>query len=231
MKSVSLKKLHQVRGELKPLKVFYSTFRSKLMFDSEESVGLPLRRARLLIGTTQLSSLRNDQVKELFERVISTTPTEHTNNCKETLKILESISKQLGGVLGRVQVVSLTSYGNVPEHIDIGSYYALHERYHLVVDSEKSEMVVNKKIYTFKSGDIFYLENRLPHSAKNETAQERVHIIFDILPKSFFKRILRLFGYWVSLKKTGYSKVRPIYLLQDLLLSSLYLSDTSRDRV
>jgi hypothetical protein len=114
---------------------------------------------------------------------------------------LENFAHKKNVLLGRAQVVLLVGESEVSTHVDYGYYYALHDRYHLVIESEGSKMVSGKETAVFKKGDLFFYENRIPHSASNTGESERMHIIFDVMPTNPLVIVYKFFKWKLMYKK------------------------------
>ncbi len=83
-------------------------------------------------------------------------------------------------------------------HNDQGIYFAATNRFHLVFKSTGSKMISGGQIQVYKKGEVWLLNNKVPHEAFNDSDEERVHLIFDLLPNNYltrFKNIL-LWIYW-----------------------------------
>ena len=96
---------------------------------------------------------------------------------------VEDFARQLGGELGRVNVVRLQPRGQVYRHIDHGKYYRIRDRYHLVLQSPGgSLMEAGSETVRMGAGELWWFDNKQPHEAFNESGDWRVHVIFDVLP-------------------------------------------------
>ena len=96
---------------------------------------------------------------------------------------VEDFARQLGGELGRVNVVRLQPRGQVYRHIDHGEYYRIRDRYHLVLQSPGgSLMEAGSETVRMGAGELWWFDNKQPHEAFNESGDWRVHVIFDVLP-------------------------------------------------
>jgi hypothetical protein len=145
------------------------------------------------------------RAKNMFERVGEETYhpqfTEESAEARYfpiTVKFLEQFAARRGGLLSRVTIVSLSGQKQVYPHIDQGEYYQLRDRYHLVLRSEGSTMISGADTKIFNEGDLFYFNNHVLHEAYNHNNSERIHIIFDILPKD----LPTFVGVGVSVLKT-----------------------------
>ncbi len=99
-----------------------------------------------------------------------------------TLAFLKQFAKRKRGILSRAILVKLLPRKKVLAHYDHGEYYAIRDRYHIVLSSKGSEMLTGGVTSTFVTGDLFYFNNHLTHEAYNNSDEDRIHIIFDVLP-------------------------------------------------
>lgn len=104
-----------------------------------------------------------------------------------TITFLEEIAKRQNGTLQRVVLVLLLPNGKVLPHRDMGEYYKHRDRYHLILKSEKgSEFSSGDEKQIFKERELWWFANKEIHSVKNLNDSDRIHLIFDILPKNHF---------------------------------------------
>ena len=108
-------------------------------------------------------------------------------------RFVERYARGIGGLLGRVAIVNLLPGCAVEQHVDEGLYYKLRARYHLVLKSTSgSRMISGDEQVTMRSGELWWFNNRLPHEAFNESREDRIHVIFDVLsPASFLSCVGR----------------------------------------
>lgn len=101
----------------------------------------------------------------------------------DTLGWCEAFCRLTGGRLGRVTLVSLEPQGRVYPHIDHGDYYALRDRYHLVIASPGgSPLVTEDETAVLQEGELWVFNNKRRHEALNIADRPRVHLIFDVEP-------------------------------------------------
>ncbi|MEI6863962.1 MAG: aspartyl/asparaginyl beta-hydroxylase domain-containing protein [Candidatus Adlerbacteria bacterium] len=113
---------------------------------------------------------------------------------------LKKFADQENSIVRRIAIVGLRAEGEVLPHIDGGAYYARTNRYHLVLVSPNgSEFSSGDERTVLKEGELWWFDNKKQHSVKNLSDALRVHVIFDILPKSrlsFIQRVkLHLFEF------------------------------------
>lgn len=97
---------------------------------------------------------------------------------------VEEFVKEIGGELGRVNIVQLAPKGRVYRHTDHGEYYKLRDRYHLVLQSQSgSWMKCGNEEARMHEGELWWFDNKQPHESFNSSEQWRIHLIFDVLPE------------------------------------------------
>lgn len=97
---------------------------------------------------------------------------------------LQNFSSVVGnGTLQLAQIVNLKARGQVYSHVDRGLYYLIRDRYHLVLRSRSgSKMQCESQISTWYPGQVWWFNNHVVHQAFNDSEDERIHVIFDVLP-------------------------------------------------
>ena len=102
----------------------------------------------------------------------------------DTLAWCEAFARSTGGRLGRVVLVSLRPKGRVYPHVDHGAYYAVRDRFHLVVDSPSgSPLITEDETAVLQEGELWVFDNKKRHEATNQSDMSRIHLIFDVEPK------------------------------------------------
>lgn len=86
--------------------------------------------------------------------------------------------------LGRIQLVKLFGQGKVPLHIDPGTYFDVHDRFHVpLITDEKTVFMSDVEEGVMPLGVLCRLNNRGLHGVRNESTNDRVHLIVDIQTK------------------------------------------------
>jgi len=102
-----------------------------------------------------------------------------------TMAFARQIAEECHGKLGRVRLVQLPGGAHVRPHRDRGDYYRQRDRYHLVLRSDGgSRMRSGDEEVTMGPGELWWFDNKAMHEAWNPGSGERVHLIFDLLPRS-----------------------------------------------
>ncbi len=94
--------------------------------------------------------------------------------------------KTVGGKhMGRIQLVRLEGGGDVPLHIDPGTYFQVHDRCHVPLITDEGTVFFNHlgEEARMPVGVLCRLNNRDLHGVRNESSAFRVHLIVDIQTK------------------------------------------------
>lgn len=104
---------------------------------------------------------------------------------------LEKVATRLNSVPGRAKIVCLPAGKRVYPHIDRGAYYRAHNRYHLVLKSTSgSWLKTEEEEIRMKEGELWWFDNDRMHEAMNDGDEDRVHMIFDLLPRESVSNVL-----------------------------------------
>ena len=100
-----------------------------------------------------------------------------------TLAFCEGVAAASGATLGRATLVSLQPGSRVYPHIDVGDYYRIRDRHHLVLRSPRgSPLAAEEETVVMRESELWVFNNKVRHSANNPSDEARVHLIFDVLP-------------------------------------------------
>jgi hypothetical protein len=99
----------------------------------------------------------------------------------ETVALLEALATGLDGRLGRAKFARLPPGGQVLPHVDRGEYYAVRDRFHLVIDSNGGSVLrAGEEEVRMKTGELWWFDNKALHSARNGSDSPRIHLVFDL---------------------------------------------------
>ncbi len=102
---------------------------------------------------------------------------------------LDDIAAELDADLGRAKIVCLPAGKRVFPHIDRGAYYRLRGRYHFVLKSSTgSWLKAGDEDVRMREGELWWFDNDQMHEAFNDGDEDRIHIIFDLLPAEMRSR-------------------------------------------
>lgn len=103
---------------------------------------------------------------------------------------LEATAAELDCELGRAKIVRLKPGHRVYPHIDRGEYYRVRGRYHLILKSTLgSYLKSGDEEVRMREGQLWWFDNNEIHEAFNDGDDDRIHIIFDLLPRARFAEV------------------------------------------
>ena len=103
---------------------------------------------------------------------------------------LEGFAAEQDAQLGRGKIVRLKPGHKVYPHIDRGEYYRVRDRYHLILQSALgSYMKSGDEEIRMQVGELWWFDNNEMHEAFNDGDADRIHVIFDMLPRSRFAEV------------------------------------------
>ena len=145
-------------------------------------------------GNRPKTQVNTDRIQLRANRQI---PGRHYHNIHETVdlpawrypqshqrdRFVLGFLREVGGDLGHVRVTSLNPGAEIPEHIDVGEYCAIRNRYHLVINSGQGTLFTSgDETVTMHENELWWFDNKKVHSVRNLGASPRTHLVFDICP-------------------------------------------------
>ncbi len=98
-------------------------------------------------------------------------------------EFLQDFAVREESTLGRAKIVCLPAGKRVYPHTDRGEYYKIRNRYHLVLKSRfGSWLKAGNEEVRMKEGELWWFDNKQFHEAFNDGDEDRIHLIFDMLP-------------------------------------------------
>ena len=158
-----------------------ATGRQQKIAVQREAMAIPLRGLRA-------SAIAGRPRRDVHECRWTTGAAQYPLACR----FLEDTARALGGLPGRAKIVCLPAGRRVYPHIDRGEYYRVRDRYHLVLRStEGSWLKAGDEEVRMREGELWWFDNKAVHEAYNDGDQDRIHLIFDLLPAN---RAAEVFG-------------------------------------
>ncbi|MEM8693277.1 MAG: aspartyl/asparaginyl beta-hydroxylase domain-containing protein [Pseudomonadota bacterium] len=137
-----------------------------------EALAIPLRGLRK-------SAIRGRERRDVHESRWTTS----SNKFPLASTFLENFAVEQKSLLGRAKIVCLPAGKRVYPHIDRGMYYRVRNRYHLVLRSTAgSWMKAGDEEVRMREGELWWFDNDQMHEASNDGDEDRIHMIFDMLP-------------------------------------------------
>lgn len=107
-------------------------------------------------------------------------------------RFLKDFAEERNALLSRAKIVCLPAGRRVYPHIDRGEYYEVRDRYHLVLRSAKGSWLKSAdEEVRMREGELWWFDNHKIHEAFNDGDEDRIHMIFDLLPR---ERAVDVFG-------------------------------------
>jgi hypothetical protein len=104
-------------------------------------------------------------------------------NYPRLCEFLRAFAAERRGELSRAMLVRLPPGGRVYRHIDLGEYFRIRDRHHLVLDSlDGSLLSCGDELVRLRNRELWWFDNKKPHHSINDGRSWRVHLIFDLLP-------------------------------------------------
>jgi hypothetical protein len=107
-------------------------------------------------------------------------------------EFLKQVAAEEDGVLGRAKIVCLPAGRQVFPHSDRGEYYKVRNRYHFVLKSTHgSWLKAGDEEVRMQEGELWWFDNKAVHEARNDGQEDRIHLIFDLLPRALETQVMR----------------------------------------
>ena len=153
-------------------------------------------KTRVIILRSKMDVASEDkQVRESFPHSITYVSHRQAaaTHFPSICRLVEDYAGSIGGLLARVAIVNLLPGCAVERHSDTGLYYKLRSRFHLVIKSTAgSRLISDDEEVTMHAGELWWIDNRKLHEAFNDSDDDRIHVIFDVLsPASFLSSVGR----------------------------------------
>jgi hypothetical protein len=120
---------------------------------------------------------------EIFEEVNSL---KNEEAVKELNKLFNLLENYYDGKVVRCEIINMDPNSEIKPHVDAFEFCHYARRVHIPLITNKNVFftVLNNTI-NMEVGKWYEINNELPHSVKNESNQNRVHIICDVLGNGY----------------------------------------------
>jgi hypothetical protein len=123
--------------------------------------------------------------------------------------IILELEEYMSGKAARVLLIKLDANKNITEHTDSGDYLNAVRRFHIpIVTNEKVSYTVNNQKMHMRTGECWEINNRKPHSVDNDSNEDRIHLLIDIMPEKEFRT-------FKSLSKSSRIKIIENFISQE----------------
>lgn len=98
--------------------------------------------------------------------------------------IVTYLEDEYVGKSARILLIKLEAGKNVAEHVDGGDYLSTVRRFHIPLATNDSVFyIVNDEKINMSKGECWEINNFKPHSVLNNSEEDRIHLLIDILPE------------------------------------------------
>jgi hypothetical protein len=117
---------------------------------------------------------------------LPTVLTARDTQVREKFKALNAIITWLyykvkGKELGRVSLIRLLAGKVINQHIDFGAYYQHYQRFHVPLITNPQVLFTGEhESLHLPVGHVYRLDNLQMHGVRNDSEQDRVHLVVDI---------------------------------------------------
>jgi hypothetical protein len=113
---------------------------------------------------------------------------------QEELEYIYNFLESLfNGKIIRAELITMNSNSRIRTHRDRGDILFLARRIHIPIKTNKNVIFkVNEDSLNMKASNIYEINNFKYHSVINNSEENRIHLIIDVLPKEFSKNMLFL---------------------------------------
>ncbi|TND07563.1 MAG: Aspartyl/Asparaginyl beta-hydroxylase [Bacteroidetes bacterium] len=175
-------------------------------------------------GSWESISLRSMSGKEDDARAFAGAQF-HDTPLLEKLPYIQSVVRHFECPIETVRLLRLAAGSEIKEHRDPeGGYEDGYLRIHIPVQTnEQVTFIVGGENIPMKNGECWYADFNLPHSVKNESGSDRVHLVIDGVRNVWTDDLFRQCGYDFE---AGAKKTRPGRDALQRMIDELRLQNT-----
>lgn len=102
-------------------------------------------------------------------------------------KIVKDLETEYDSKAVRIEFVRMLAHTSIRPHVDGGNMLYIIRRCHIpLVTDEKVFFTVMNNTVNMKTGTAYEINNGMLHSVDNQSDIDRIHLIIDLLPNSYF---------------------------------------------
>lgn len=111
------------------------------------------------------------------------------NRLYDSVKLIsDQLEIYFNGRVGRAIFTKLVPRGTIPKHRDGGYYLMNSHRCHIPIATNENILFhLQDKTINMETGTCYEINNYDSHAVENNSDQERIHMIIDIIPMESFK--------------------------------------------
>jgi hypothetical protein len=114
------------------------------------------------------------------------------NSIKELSHIYDWLEKEYNGKVVRSELVNMFPNSRIRKHRDRSDMLFLCRRIHIPIKTNKEAIfTVNSEIENMAEGYVYEINNSKIHSVYNNSSENRIHLIIDLLPEPFANNVFK----------------------------------------
>lgn len=99
------------------------------------------------------------------------------------MPIIKDMENLYNGKFGRILLIKLPQESDITPHFDRDEYFNLTRRFHVpIISNNLVKFSVGDETINMKEGECWEINNKRMHKVINNGTDERVHLLFDIIP-------------------------------------------------
>jgi aspartyl/asparaginyl beta-hydroxylase (cupin superfamily) len=108
-------------------------------------------------------------------------------------RALDDIFSWIPGRCVQARLIKIGPGGRMESHVDVNFMPEANlARLHLVITTNPEVyFIINGQRLSFREGELWYLNNGLPHEVHNPGSTDRIHLVVDVVKDSAFYTLLR----------------------------------------
>jgi len=154
-----------------------NTIRQKTTYALRHTEAIMLRK--LKVNAALANTLEYNQIMEVEDTPILTS----VKLFQELVEWLEAAIKSKGAnniEWGRIFFSSHHAGTSIDTHIDEGAYFSHFDRFHFCVSSNENNVFhIRDEDCKLEEGNLYWVNNHVPHWLKNNNTVNRINLIFD----------------------------------------------------
>jgi hypothetical protein len=108
----------------------------------------------------------------------------------ELLHIYKTLEYHVGGRVVRCEIINMNANSRIRDHKDRSDVLYLSRRFHIPLKTNAAcFFTVNGQTVNMLEGILYEINNTKWHNVRNMSSENRIHLIVDVLPNEYTKKI------------------------------------------
>lgn len=133
-------------------------------------------------------TLNSVSFTDFYNKTLNITKTENNKVWELIDPIVKDLEFFIDGVCGEASFNNLLANKDIYGHYDNGLYYEVMRRFHIpIFTNTETYFVIEKSKVMMSEGQCWEINNAKYHSVHNNSDQNRIHLVIDIIPNKVLK--------------------------------------------